>query len=404
MSFDLVLRNAVLDGARVAIGIADGSIAAIAPAIDAEGPSIDVAGCLVCPGFVDTHIHLDKALLLDRCPCEHGTLGEALALTSAAKRAFTVDDVYARAKRVLEMAIVQGTTAMRTHVEVDPGIGLRGFDGVHAAVAEMSWGIDVQLCVFPQEGLHDNPGTEDLLRAALGRGATAVGAVPYIDRDPARQIATIFELARAYDVDIDMHLDFFDHAHGMQLAEVCRQTDLHGWGGRVTVGHVTALAWCDPATQTALANRLAASGVAVTVLPATDQYLQGTMIAAHVLHETGVRCAIATNNVQNAFTPFGDASLLRMANLYANLARTGAERHLRAAFDMITSGPAAQLRLRDHTIAVGHRADLIVLDAPSPERAVAGIAPALVGIKRGRVSFTRERPVLAAPARQEVSA
>ena len=72
--------------------------------------------------------------------------------------------------RTLEKSILQGTTHMRTHLEVDPGVGLRGLDGVMPLLKEYAWAIDLQICVFPQEGLTNNPGTEELIvRSARSR-------------------------------------------------------------------------------------------------------------------------------------------------------------------------------------------------------------------------------------------
>src|ERR1043166_2739129 len=130
---DFVLRNARIIGRGAAtfdIGIADGRIAEIAPAISADAPAEDVGGRLVTPGFVETHIHLDKSCILDRCRSQQGTLQEAIAQVAAAKRAFTEDDVYRRGRRTLEKAIVQGTTRMRTHVEVDPRAGAKSSDAL----------------------------------------------------------------------------------------------------------------------------------------------------------------------------------------------------------------------------------------------------------------------------------
>ena len=70
MAMDLILKNArVADAgdARVDIGISDGRIAAIEPGLAAEGETIDAKGGLVSPGLVETHIHLDKSRILDRC-------------------------------------------------------------------------------------------------------------------------------------------------------------------------------------------------------------------------------------------------------------------------------------------------------------------------------------------------
>jgi cytosine deaminase len=122
MANDFILRNASIaghSGEAADIAIRDGVIAEIAPRIASDALSEDVGGRLVVPGFVDSHVHLDKSCLLDRCAIEQGTLQEAISKVAAAKRGFTEEDVYARAARTLEKAILQGTTAMRTHVEVD---------------------------------------------------------------------------------------------------------------------------------------------------------------------------------------------------------------------------------------------------------------------------------------------
>jgi cytosine deaminase len=65
---------------------------------------------------------------------------------------------------------VHGATRMRTPVEVDPGIGMRGFEGIESLIADYKWAIDIEMCVFPQEGLTNYPGTDELLVEALKRG------------------------------------------------------------------------------------------------------------------------------------------------------------------------------------------------------------------------------------------
>lgn len=225
MSLDLVLRNArVPDGdgeVSVDIGIRDGRFAEVAAAISSEALSVDCGNSLVVPGFVESHIHLDKSCLLDRCRTDEGTLDEAIREVAAAKRGFTVEDVYSRAQRTLERAILNGTTRMRTHVEVDPVVGLKGFEAIAVLKRDYAWAVDLSICVFPQEGLLNNPGTEDLLVSALDAGADLIGGCPYTDRDPVAQIDRIFELARRFDVDIDFHLDFDINPDGVAGLREC---------------------------------------------------------------------------------------------------------------------------------------------------------------------------------------
>ena len=352
MPLDLVLRQGRLTGsdeAPVDIGVADGRIVDIAPHIVADAPEQQLDGRLVIPGFVETHIHLDKSCILERCNCERGTLEEAIETVAAAKRSFTEADIHARAQRTLEKAIIQGTTRMRTHVEADPRVGLNGFHALRTLKRDYAWALDLQICVFPQEGLTNDPGTEELLVEACEQGADVIGGCPYTDTDPAAQTTRIFDIARRFDLDVDFHLDFDLDPSWMHLDEVCRQTDAHRWGGRVAVGHVTKLSTVDRARLSEIGTRLANAGVAVTVLPATDLFLMGRehhhhvprgVAPAHRLLAHGVTCSLATNNVLNPFTPFGDCSLIRIANLYANIAQLGRSADMRACFDMITTLPA----------------------------------------------------------------
>ena len=401
---DLVLRDARLaqrDGtlARVDIGIHDGRIARIGERVEDAPRTIDIGGRLAVPGFVETHIHLDKACILDRFVPQHGTLDEAIAQVAAAKKAFTEDDVFARASRALERAIVNGTTHVRTHVEVDPGIGLRGLRGVQRAAAAYRWAVDVEVCVFPQEGLTNSPGSGELMREALAGGVRVVGAAPYTDPDPRGQIDRVFMLAREFDADIDMHLDLGDSPEHMDVEYVCEMTERHHYGGRVAIGHVTKLSLVPPKAYERIARRLADAGVAVTVLPSTDLYLMGRgqrhgvvrgVVAAHDLLHRGVNCSLSTNNLLNPFTPFGDCSLLRMANLYANVCHVGTREDMRECLNMVTARSARLLRLADYGVEAGKSADVVVLDSATPETAVAELSLPLYGFKRGRMTFSRQ--------------
>lgn len=405
---DLIIRNARLPegGEPVDIGIAAGRIAALEPNLTAQAEELDVGGRLVSPGFVETHIHLDKSCILDRCAASRGDLDEAIAEVAKAKKGFTPEDVYQRSGRTLEKCILNGTTHMRTQLEVDPGIGMRGLDGVLPLIKEYKWAIDLEICVFPQEGLLNNPGTDELMVEALKRGAKAVGAAPYTDSDPHGQIDRVFEMAREFDVDIDMHLDFGPKPDNLDLEYVCELADRYKRGGRTAIGHVTKLAAADSGRFEAAAKRLADAGVALTVLPSTDLFLMGRteahgpvrgVTATHKLLRHGVNCSLSTNNVLNPFTPFGDCSLIRMANLNANICHIGARSDIRECFNMITSRSARLMNLKEYGMAPGKSADLVVIDSETPEAAVAELAPVLYAFKRGKRTLTRAPATLHRP-------
>jgi cytosine deaminase len=407
---DLIVRNARLastpEAPPVDIGIAAGRIAAIEPRIRAEAPEYDAAGCLTCAGLVETHIHLDKSRIIDRCTPEIGRMPAAMERVSAVKHTFTEQDVYDRAARTLEGCIKFGATRMRTHLELDAGVEMRSFDAIERLKRDYAWAIDLELCVFPQEGLTNNPDSDRLLVEALKRGAPVIGAAPNFDPDKSGQVRRVFELAVEYGVAIDMHLDSGNAPVDMDIHLVCELTEKYGLGGRVAVGHGCKYASMPPDDVLRLARRMADAGVAVTVLPATDLFMQGRdqthdvrrgVADANLLVRHGVNCSISTNNVLNPFTPLGDGSLIRMANLQANVCQIGRNDQLRECFAMVTERSARLLNLTDYGIAVGNPADIVVIDAATPEQAVAEIAAPLAAFKRGRQTVTRPRAMLHRP-------
>ncbi|CAM3923077.1 Cytosine deaminase [Pseudomonas reidholzensis] len=368
---------------------------------------LDLDGRLVLPGLIETHLHLDKACILSRCQLREGTLAEAIAQTRLAKAEFTEADVYARGAAVLEQAIVQGTTHIRTHVEIDPGIGLTGLRAIRRLQADYAWAVTLEICVFPQEGMLDNPGTEALLCQALDAGAEVLGGCPYTDGDPPAQIRRLFELAVAYDRDLDLHLDFDLEVAGMTLPEVIRCTHQHGWQGRVTVGHATKLSALPQAQLLSMGRALAEAGVQVTCLPSTDLFLTGRdrfenkprgIAPLAQLHQCGVTCSLSSNNIGNPFTPYGDASLVRQANLFANVAQLGTPQELLLCLGWISRESARLLRLAHYGLEPGCRADFVVFDAPSPAEVIGRIAPPLMGFKHGRQTFSRPAAELVRPA------
>lgn len=413
MSLDLLLRDVRLPEAAatdptVDIAVAGGRIAEIRRGIAGEArETVDCSGCVVSAGFIETHIHLDKTCILGRCACETTrNPHRAMERVSEVKHTFTIEDVTERASHTLEKCISHGCTRMRTHVEVDPKVGLRGFEGVKAVIERYAWAIDIEICVMPQEGLTNNPGTDELMVAALKSGATVVGAAPSYDTDRPAQIRRVFEMAREFDLDIDMHLDSGASAEELDTLLVCELTERYGWGGRVAIGHVTKLSTMPLDGFDAVARRLADVGVALTVLPATDLYLGGrdqacnvrrNVVDANRLADLGVLCSIASNNILNPFTPLGDGQLMRQANLYANIVQRATDADIRATWGMFTSSAARLMRQADYGIAVGNPADLVVADAPTAVDAVREVAPVLHVFKRGRRTVTRAPATLHRP-------
>lgn len=364
-----------VSGGRVRSVVPAGSIAA-EPAAGAGSDVVDVGGRVVLPGFVESHLHLDKAWL--GCPPGGAGLAEAIRWTATRKARFTVDDVAARAELVARLAVGHGTTTIRAHTEVDPDVGLVGVEGVRAVAERLGGTVRIQLAVFPQEGLLCRPGTLELVREALQLPDVVVGGCPYVEKtreDAERHVDAVLDLAVEHGVPADLHLDLADDTDDPRftLAEyVARRVIDRGLEGRVTLGHATTLAAATPSERSRALELLARADVTVTVLPATDLYLSGRNDARNVrrgvaplreLWRSGVRVAVSSNNVRNAFTPTGRADPLDIALLAARVGHVSEQDELDLLVDAVTTVGA---RVVDgpgpHGVEPGARADLVVLD------------------------------------------
>ncbi len=407
---DLIIRNARLSDRSshefTDLGIAGGRIVAVArglPGDPAEVEVYDADGRLACPGLIESHIHLDKSRIIDRCAPQERAMLSPVKGVAPLKKTMTIEDIRGRAQRTLEQCIAHGTTRMRTQVELDPGIGMRGLDAITSLIEDYRWAIDIEICVFPQEGLTNYPGTEELLVEGLKRGVKVIGGAPRYDTDPGRQIERIFVMAREFDVDVDMHLDVGNTPDAMDIHLVLDLTRKYKRGGRVVVGHMAKLSLLPPDQMATIARRLADAGIAVTVLPATDLFLMGRdqdhsvrrgVADANLLMEHGVNCSLSSNNILNPATPYGDCSLIRMTNLYANVVQLDRTGQLHECFRMVTDRSAALLNFKDYGFAIGNPADVVIIDAQSPEQAIAEIAQPVAVFKKGKMTVRWDPPKL----------
>jgi cytosine deaminase len=241
VTFSFVLKNARLGASgseTVDIAVTDGRITAIQPRIAGDGESVDAGGRFVSAGLVESHFHLDKSRILDRvAPLEDRRGTDYMKRVSAVKDSFTVEDIYSRAKETLEQSLLNGVMHMRTHIEVDSPIALKGLEALRQLAKDYAWGIDLQLCAFLQEGWTSVAGAESNVAQALKSGATVVGGAPRYDANGPAQIDRIFALAKDFDVDVDIHGDGGYTTHDMMAWQICDLAERIGWGGRVAIGH-----------------------------------------------------------------------------------------------------------------------------------------------------------------------
>lgn len=392
---DLLLQRGIVEGRRQDVAVRAGRIHRIGADLDPKGyETLDVADRLVLPGFVETHIHPDKAFIADRTEGLRAGGPSAQTLVAELKKAFTPDDVYRRARRVLELAIRHGCTTMRAHVEIDSYVELRGVEALRRLQRDFAGVLDLQLIAFAQEGIFNDDVTRDLLREALKTGLGTLGGCPYMDRDQRGHIDWFFDTAEAFGVPLDFHADTADDPALLTSAYIAEQTRARGMQGRVTLGHLCMLDALEPDHRARVIDALREARIHVISLPATELHVKGRADARRTwrgvtrlgeLRAAGVNVALSTNNVVNPFTPYGHPDLLRQALVAAMAAHLGNLDQMAWLLDLVTTNAARAIGLDDHGLAEGCRADLVVLDARDAAQAITEQAEKLLVIKAGRV-------------------
>jgi cytosine/creatinine deaminase len=387
----------------VDIAVEAGRIAAIERGIGgAAQRTIEAGGRAAIPGLLEPHLHLEKAFLHRRMPARSGTLEEAIRITGILKGKQERDDVLARSRQVLDMAVKAGTTAIRAQPDVDVIQGLIGVETALELKREYRDLLDLQIVAFPQEGILKSPGTVELMEQALRLGADVVGGCPYNElsrADTEAHIGIVFDLAQKYGVPVDMHADFADDASDARFAVasyVARKTIETGWCGRVSLGHVTSLGALGAEEAKPVIELLREADVHIVTLPATDTYLGGRkddrnqrrgLTPVRRLRDGGVNVTYASNNIRNAFTPFGKADPLLIGNFLAHLAQFGTPENQAFVLEMGTYAAARAMGLAaDYGLKVGCQADLVILDTHDVADALLDIPVRSWVIKRGRVT------------------
>ncbi|GLS45984.1 cytosine deaminase [Methylobacterium brachythecii] len=402
---DIIIRRVRIDDERplVDIGIEAGLIVEIAEAIpETADEEIDAGGRAALPGFVEPHLHLDKAFLHRRLPARTGTLEEAIRVTGILKAKQEREDVLERSRRVLDMAIRNGTTLIRAHPDVDPIQGLLGVETALQLREEYRDLIDLQIVAFPQEGILKTEGVVALMEAALDSGADVVGGCPYNEltpEDTRSHIDRVFDIAMKRGLPIDMHVDFADDTRDARFATaryIAEKTIATGYQGRVALGHVTSMGALEPEEAKPVIEALREADISIVTLPATDVYLGGRkdeskprrgLTPVRALHTAGVNVAYSSNNIRNAFTPFGKADPLQIGNLLAHLIQFGTPEHQAEILKMGTVNAARAVGISEaYGLVVGKRADIVILDTLTVADALLDLPPRSWVLKNGRVT------------------
>ncbi|GKU85081.1 amidohydrolase family protein [Niallia sp. NCCP-28] len=377
---DLVISNARIPNydSLMNVAIDKGKIVSVMPAccIDnlAAKEIIDAKKSLLLPGLIEPHIHLEKAYMLSLMKEDACSLWDAIRITAELKSQFTKEDIKERSIKVLKNAVLNGVSHLRCHVEVDPILQLKAMEVMLELKESFCHLIDLQIVVFPQEGIFTQPGTAELMEEALRMGGDIVGGIPYNDRDMEEHINYVFHLAEKYRKPVDFHADFSDNPQDLSILKIAEQTIRRGLQGQVAAGHVTSLGSVLYEHAVEVAKQIAKADLSIITLPATDLYLNGRgdqekirrgIAPVQLLLEHGSNVIFGTNNIQNAFTPFGKGDPLDIAWLLAQTAYFGSKQDADMLVEMTTTRAAKALNIQNYGIQEGAQADLVLMEAAS---------------------------------------
>lgn len=394
---DLMIRGGRPWGAQTAdIAVRNGRIAAIGSNLPAAPGDevIDARGCLVIPGLVDAHAHIDKTLwgtpwhphqagptLMDKIQNERQVL-DSLGLAPEVQSA-----------RLLRRLIACGTTHVRTHVDVGPDVGLTHLHGVQAMRDRHRDWIDIDFVAFPQTGVMIRPGTLDLLEQAVRDGAEVIGGLDPVgvDRDPKGQLDGIFAIAGRHGCGVDIHLHDRGDLGAVTIEMIAERTRSLGLAGKVAISHAFCLGGVEPARLESLIALLLENDIAImTHAPSGPTPFP----PIRLLHERGVRLFTGSDGIRDTWSPLNNGDMLERAYLLAYRSGFRDDPGIEIALRMATYGGAQVMGVEHYGLAVGSAADLVLVEAETAAEAVAFHPARRLVLKRGRVVAREGRSLL----------
>ncbi|MBU3812233.1 MAG: cytosine deaminase [Candidatus Niameybacter stercoravium] len=397
----MIIKNAKLieNEQLTDILIEDGIITKIEAHIEQEGHEvIDAKGCLVMPPFVEPHVHLDTTLTAGEPNWnESGTLFEGIERWSERKEMLTKEDVKSRARTAIKWQIANGIQFIRTHVDTtDPEL-----TAVKALVElreELKDYVTLQIVAFPQEGILSYPNGLALLEEALKLGADVIGAIPHFEftrEYGVQSIELMFELAKKYNVLIDVHCDEIDDEQSRFVEVVATKALENNMGHLVTASHTTAMHSYNGAYTYKLFRLLKMSGISFVANPLVNIHLQGRfdtypkrrgITRVKEMLEADINVCFGHDDIFDPWYPLGTGNMLQVLHMGLHVCQIMGYGQINDSMKLISSNSAKALHIQDeYGIEVGKPGNMIILPAENGYDAVRRQVPVAYSIRRGKV-------------------
>lgn len=360
----------------VDLAIADGRIASIVPHNPAAPTTIDLAGRIVLPCFVDCHTHIDKGHIWARSPNPDGSFMGALAANESDRLAhWSTADVARRMDFSLRSAYAHGTKAVRTHLD-----SIAPQEEISWPVFEETrkrWAGRIELqasCLTGIETARDRKWFAALAkRVAAAKGV--LGAFTYMVSDLEELLDFMFSLAIEHGLDLDFHADETGDPSAIGLKKIAEAALWNNFQGKILVGHCCSLARQPDGEVLGTLDKVAKAGLSVVSLPMCNLYLQDRRQDAttprwrgvtllHEMKARGIPVAVASDNTRDPFYAYGD---LDMLEVYRMSTRTLHLDHPVGDWPKAVAATAAEIMRIDGAgvLAAGGPADFVIFKGRS---------------------------------------
>ncbi|MGL5314541.1 MAG: cytosine deaminase [Peptostreptococcaceae bacterium] len=360
--------------------------------------TIDAKGFLVVPPFIEPHVHLDTTLTAGEPKWnESGTLFEGIECWSKRKEFLSMEDVKTRARKAISWQVANGIQFIRTHVDVtDPTL-----TAVRAMVElreELKDYVTIQIVAFPQEGILSYPNGLELVEEAIKLGADVIGAIPHFEftrEYGVESIEKIFELAKKYDVLIDVHCDEIDDEQSRFIEVLAAKAYENNMGEKVTASHTTAMHSYNGAYAYKLFRLLKMSGINFVANPLVNIHLQGRfdtypkrrgITRVKEMVESNINVCFGHDDIFDPWYPLGTGNMLQVLHMGLHVCQMMGYSQINDSIDLITNNSARTLHIQEqYGIEVGKPGNLIVLPAENGYDAVRRQVPVYYSIREGRI-------------------
>ncbi|WHY67655.1 amidohydrolase [Neobacillus sp. SuZ13] len=348
--------------------------------------TVDGKCSLAIPAFKEMHNHLDKTYLsLDwKSPIPAKNLKDRLRM-EAMELEELAPTTKQRASAMIDLLLSHGSTHIRTHVNIDPYIGLKNLEGVKTALEDYSDKLTYEIVAFPQHGLL----TENvipLMKEAMRSGAQLVGGLDPagIDRNIEKSLYEVMNLATEFDADIDIHLHDRGNVGYYTVDKLAEMVDAAKWHNRVAVSHAFSLGEVAVPQQEEIAAKMSKLGMSImSTIPITS-----TLPPIELFDQNGVNVYLGCDGFYDSWGPYGTGDVLEKVTRYSELYRKSDERSLAQTLKYATGGPTPLTK--DGEVAwplVGDKANLVLVNASCSAEAVARTTERKAVIFNGKVVF-----------------